>query len=87
MAAGLNHREFTTKSPETLEGKVVAVKLGGSVGLFKATGGFGCSLHTKGTCIFVDALDHQGNPTGAKGRIDRYDVIAVKTDLPKVQMA
>jgi hypothetical protein len=42
--------------------------------LFKATGGFGCGPNSRGHCVFVNRLSD-----GVQGRIERYDVIAVRT--------
>ena len=76
---GLDPIDFITETPANLTGRVVLVdpKHFGSLPercLFKATGGFGCHAGLSGTCIFAERLSDK-----APGRIERYDVIAVRT--------
>jgi hypothetical protein len=78
---GLNPDEFTTEAPEDLTGRVVLVdpKLYGKSAdrcLFKATGGFGCHLGCRGSCIFSQRI-----ADGLEGRIERYEVIAVRKEV------
>ena len=75
---GLNPKEFTTESPQSLIGKTVVgdPKIFGNIKeklLFEVTGGFGAELGLSGTALFVTRLSD-----GLKFRIERYEIIASK---------
>jgi hypothetical protein len=71
---GLKPSDFSAESVD-LTNRTVLVDNGyGANRLFKATGGFVCSPQSRGSCIFATCL-----ASGMSGRIERYDVIAVRT--------
>jgi hypothetical protein len=81
-ALGLDPNNFSTEGVN-LEGRTVLAdpKTFGKTKelcLFKATGGFGCHPELRGTCVYVERLFD-----GMKGRIERYDVIAVQNEPAK----
>ena len=76
--SGLNPDEFTSESPQSLVDRIVVADpktFGFSKDkvLFKVTGGFGANLSCRGTALFV-----KREFDGAEGRIERYDIVAVK---------
>lgn len=76
---GLDPKDFSTDGSVNLTNRTVLTDPK-SFGqrkencLFKATSGFGCNPHLSGSAIFADRLSD-----GVSGRIEREDVIAVRT--------
>jgi len=70
----LKPSDFSTESVDLTNRTVLVDNSYGANRLFKETGGFGCSLKSRGSCIFATCL-----ASGMSGRIERYEVIAVRT--------
>ncbi len=76
---GLDPKDFSTDGSVNLTNRTVLMDPN-SFGqrkencLFKATSGFGCNPQLRGSTIFADRLSD-----GVSGRIEREDVVAVRT--------
>ena len=74
--AGLDPKEFTSESPQSLVGRTVAYKDWKSAHVAVVTGGFGAERDARGSAVFIRT------PEGHNTRIERYDLLAVKVGEP-----
>jgi hypothetical protein len=76
---GLNPKDYTVESPESLVGHIVVTDPGKETtpetNLFKVTGGFGAEMGCRGTGVFVTRISD-----GVEGRVERYQIIARKKE-------